>query len=206
MTSCTLFVWFGRGSVALLLTPRQTFIDPTAEKFAEAKDIKKKIKCQKYRGSSTQWIIYSCKEVLSLSRKEVCKRCLLSPKRAFWNQMTVIHLQLDAPIFRSCFLWAAHSSNENTRTKWQRGPKQFNVLGWKKKREKERKVAVVVVPKWFVNVPPSRWPIYRFEAERLSCEPSGPRGRLEVCSLSFHMRLTRITTTEAAFTCRCTGL
>jgi len=34
--------------------------------------------------------------------------------------------------------------------------------------------------------------------------PMGPRGRLEVCSLSIHILLYRITSTAAPFTCQCT--
>lgn len=133
----------GTRSVALLFTLRQTFIDPTAGNFAEAKDIKRQSK--KFRESSTQWIIYGCKQYFLFWERKyaggICSdlsnrahpllHCLHvflwgflqtgPPKWAPWNQTTVIHLQFEAPTFRRCFLRAAQSSNENTSTKWRRG-------------------------------------------------------------------------------------
>lgn len=132
----------GTRSVALLFTLRQTFIDPTAGNFAEAKDIKRQSK--RFRESSTQWIIYSCKlYFLFWERKYAGGICsdlsnrahpLLHCLHVFFvrfpaNRTTQmgslepddIHLQFEAPTFRRCFLQAAQSSNENTSTKWRRG-------------------------------------------------------------------------------------
>lgn len=78
--------------------------------------------------------------------------------------------------------------------------KQFNILGKKKKRSGTCGRTTVVCECTAISM------------TRLSLQAretvmwTGPRGRLAVCSLSFHILLDRITITVVAFTCRCTGL
>lgn len=111
----------GTGSVALLLTLRETFIDPTAGKFAEAKDIKRV-----QRVAHSELFTAARKYVLFWEKKYAGGVCAItqmgfsepddSHSFAVWSlNIQVFYL------FIYFFLQAAHSSNENTSTKRHRG-------------------------------------------------------------------------------------